>query len=104
MLNGHGKAHGGIIFAFADTAFGYACNSRNVRAVAAQASIVFLQAASEGDILIAEAQERALSGRSGIYDVSVRTAAGDAIAEFRGYSRSVGGHVFEDTPDCMNTD
>src|SRR5215467_3951225 len=26
MLNGHGTAHGGMIFALADTAFAYACN------------------------------------------------------------------------------
>ena len=44
MLNGHGIAHGGIVFALADTAFAYACNSRNLTTVAAQASIVFLDA------------------------------------------------------------
>src|SRR5918997_4502917 len=57
MLNGHGIAHGGIIFALADTAFAYACNSRNVRSVAAQASIVYLEQAREGDVLIAEGRE-----------------------------------------------
>ena len=93
MLNGHGTAHGGIVFALADTAFAYACNSRNVRTVAAQASIVFLEPAREGDVLTAEAEERALVGRSGVYHVSVRTADGRAIAEFTGFSRSVGGEV-----------
>ena len=33
MLNGHGKAHGGMVYALADTAFAYACNSRNVKTV-----------------------------------------------------------------------
>ena len=65
MLNGHGIAHGGLVFSLADTAFAYACNSRNVRTVAAQASIVFLDAAREGETLVAEAQEVALAGRSG---------------------------------------
>ena len=51
MLNGHGIAHGGMIFSLADTAFAYACNSRNLRSVAAQASIVFLDAAREGETL-----------------------------------------------------
>ena len=60
MLNGHGIAHGGMVFALADTAFAYACNSRNLRTVAAQASIVLLDAAKHGEILIAEAQETAL--------------------------------------------
>jgi acyl-CoA thioesterase len=93
MLNSHGIAHGGMIFALADTAFAYACNGRNLRTVAAQASIVFLDAAREGDVLIAEAQEQALVGRSGVYHVSVRAADGRAIASFQGFSRSVGGPV-----------
>jgi acyl-CoA thioesterase len=93
MLNGHGTAHGGMIFALADSAFAYACNGRNLRTVAAQASIVFLDAAREGDVLIAEAKEQALVGRSGVYNVSVTAADGRAIAEFQGFSRSVGGPV-----------
>jgi len=97
MLNGHGSAHGGMIFALADTAFAYACNSRNVRTVAAQASVVFLDAAREGEVLVAEAQEVALAGRSGVCNVSVRTADGRAIAEFQGFSRTVGGPVIGET-------
>ena len=93
MLNGHGTAHGGIVFALADTAFAYACNSRNLRTVAAQASIVFLDAAREGEVLVAEAEEVALVGRSGVCNVSVTTADGRAVAEFQGYSRSLGGPV-----------
>jgi acyl-CoA thioesterase len=91
MLNGHGIAHGGMIFALADTAFAYACNSRNLRSVAAQASIVFLDQAQGSEVLIAEAQEQALVGRSGVTHVAVRTADGRAIAEFTGFSRSLGG-------------
>jgi acyl-CoA thioesterase len=97
MLNGHGTAHGGMIFALADTAFAYACNGRNVRTVAAQASIVFLDAAREGETLIAEAEEQVLAGRSGVYNVSVRGEGGRAIAEFQGYSRSIGGPVIGET-------
>ena len=96
MLNGHGIAHGGMLFAFADTAFAYACNSRNVRTVAAQASIVFLAPAQEGETLVAEASEQALAGRAGVYNVSVRTAEGRAVAQFQGYSRSLGGPVIGD--------
>jgi acyl-CoA thioesterase len=95
MLNGHGTVHGGMIFALADSAFAYACNGRNLRTVAAQASIVFLEAAREGDVLIAEAEERSLVGRSGVYHVSVRAEDGRAIAEFTGFSRSVGGEVLD---------
>lgn len=93
MLNGHGIAHGGMIFALADTAFAYACNGRNLRSVAAQASIIYLEPAREGDLLVAEAEEQALVGRSGVYHVAVRSADGRAIAEFTGFSRTVGGAV-----------
>ena len=95
MLNGHGKAHGGMVFALADTAFAYACNSRNLRSVGAQASMVYLDAAVEGEVLIAEATEQALVGRSGVYNVSVRTDQGRPIAEFQGFSRSIGGAYLE---------
>lgn len=95
MLNGHGTIHGGMVFALADTAFAYICNGRNERTVAAQASIVFLESAKEGDTLIAEGDEVALAGRSGVTRVSVKTGEGRTIAEFTGYSRSIGGSVVE---------
>ena len=93
MLNGHRIAHGGMIFALADTAFAYACNSRNVSSVAQQASIVFLSQAREGDRLIAEAREQSLVNRSGVYAVTVRNGKGEDIAVFQGLSRSIGGPV-----------
>jgi acyl-CoA thioesterase len=91
MLNGHQTAHGGMIFALADTAFAYACNSRNVSTVAQQASISFLAPAKEGVRLIAEAREEAVAGRSGVYNVTVRSAEGENIAVFQGLSRAIGG-------------
>lgn len=93
MLNGHSIAHGGMIFALADSAFAYACNSRNVRTVAQNASVSFLAPAQEGDVLIAEARELSVSGRSGVYQVSVRTGDGVTVAEFTGLSRTIGGAV-----------
>jgi acyl-CoA thioesterase len=93
MLNSHGIAHGGMIFALADTAFAYVCNGANHASVAAQASIVFLDKAREGETLIAEAQEIAREGRAGVTRVSVRTVEGRSIAEFTGYSRTLGGAV-----------
>lgn len=93
MLNGHGIVHGGMVFALADTAFAYVCNGRNERTVAAQASIVFLGSAAEGETLVAEAEEVAVAGRSGVTRASIRTNEGRAIAEFTGYSRTIGGPV-----------
>ena len=95
MLNGHRTVHGGMVFALADTAFAYACNGRNEKAVGAQAGIVFLGSAREGEMLIAEAEEVATAGRSGVTRVAVRTGDGRAVAEFTGYSRAVGGAAAE---------
>jgi acyl-CoA thioesterase len=93
MLNGHGTAHGGMIFALADTAFAYVCNGKNEKAVAAQASIVFIGSAAEGETLLAEAEELATAGRSGVTRVAVRAIDGRPIAEFTGYSRAFGDAV-----------
>jgi acyl-CoA thioesterase len=95
MVNGHGAAHGGMIFALADSAFAYACNGRDVKTVGAQASIAFLDAAREGELLVAEAREAAFVGRSGVYNVSVRGEDGRTVAEFQGVSRALGGPVIE---------
>ncbi len=93
MLNGHGTAHGGMIFALADTAFAYACNARNQATVAASASIIFIAPARPGDRLVAEAREDAVAGRSGAYSVIVRNQDGAPIAQFHGLSRTVGGSI-----------
>jgi acyl-CoA thioesterase len=93
MLNGHHSAHGGMIFSLADTAFAYACNSRNEITVAQSATIAFLAPAAAGEVLVAEGQETSRSGRSGVYQVSVKTADGRVIAEFTGLSRTIGGPV-----------
>ena len=97
MLNGLGTAHGGMIFALADTAFAYACNSRNETNVAQSAAITFLSPVQEGETLIAEARERARQGRSAIYAVSVQILDGRVVAEFLGSSRATGGQVIEET-------
>ena len=92
MLNGHDICHGGMVFTLADSAFALACNSGDDAAVAAACDVVFVAPARVGDVLVADASERTRFGRSGIYDVTVRRASDDAvIAEFRGYSRIVGG-------------
>jgi acyl-CoA thioesterase len=95
MLNGHGFAHGGMIFALADSAFAYVCNGANQASMAAQASIVFLDKVREGETLIAEAVETAREGRAGVTRVAVRSADGRTVAEFTGYSRTMGGAVVD---------
>ncbi|MEA3538313.1 MAG: hydroxyphenylacetyl-CoA thioesterase PaaI [Pseudomonadota bacterium] len=95
-LNGFGMAHGGMVFLLADTAFAYACNSRNVQTVAQHASISFIDAGRAGERIVAEAQERAVKGRTGVYAVSVFGEDGRIIAEFQGLSRTIGGPVIEE--------
>jgi acyl-CoA thioesterase len=90
MVNGQRIAHGGFIFTLADSAFAFACNSHNEKAVAAQGDITFIRPGRLGDTLVATAREISRGGRSGIYDVRV-TVGDDVIAEFRGHSRTVGG-------------
>jgi len=90
MVNGQRIAHGGFIFTLADSAFAFACNTHNERAVAAQGNITFIRPGKLGDRLVAAAREISRNGRSGIYDVSV-AVDGSVIAEFRGHSRAVRG-------------
>ncbi len=93
MLNGHETCHGGLIFALADSAFAFACNSHNQNAVGAGCSIDYLAPGRLHDVLTAEAVEQALAGKSGIYDVKVSNQDGRTIALFRGKSHRIGGEV-----------
>lgn len=93
QVNGHNVCHGGVLFHFADTAFGLCCNSHGPQAVAYACDIVFVRPALVGDHLRAQATVRTLSGRNGIYDVTLTregTGGAEVVAEFRGRSRVIG--------------
>lgn len=96
MVNGHGMCHGGLVFAFADSAFAVACNTYNAVTVAAAASIDFLAPAHVQDELTAEASELWRSKRSGLYEISVANQRGETIALFRGRSHCLGGQLVPD--------
>jgi acyl-CoA thioesterase len=96
MINGHDICHGGMTFSLADTAFAYACNSRNEATVAAGCSIEFLAPAMKGTKLTAVARETAKRGRQGVYDMTVTDDDGNVIAVMRGKSASLRRPVFED--------
>ncbi|KQQ90831.1 MULTISPECIES: hotdog fold thioesterase [Micrococcaceae] len=109
MLNGFGMAHGGMIFAFGDTAFALACNpispapaEENTITVASGVDINFLKPAFRGQVLTAVADRRSSAGRSGLYDIQIfatdahtpgadpgTSTPGELIAEFRGRSRTI---------------
>jgi len=105
MCNGHLICHGGMIFALADSAFAFACNSYNRVTVANNCTISFLAPARAGDTLTAEAVERHRGGRSGVYDVTITDQNAQLIALFRAHSTQVKGELVPGlTPDTPRGD
>jgi len=88
MVNVYGSAHGGVVFALADAAFAYACNSQNIVTVAAGCSIEYLAPSFPGDVLTAAAKFQGGRGKQGIYDVMITNQEDKLIASFRGKSHS----------------
>jgi acyl-CoA thioesterase len=105
MLNGFGIAHGGMIFAIADSAFALACNPHtpdeddNTITVAAGVDVNFLAPAHVGERITAVAARRAQAGRSGLYDVQVFATAPVASGPYVPEPRVPGPHVPETTDD-----
>ena len=91
MLNGADVCHGGLITTLADSAFAYACNSRNLLTLASGLSTDFVASALLGDVLTADATEVVLKGNTGVYDVTVRNQNSEVIATFRGRSHRMKG-------------
>lgn len=98
MLNAVGITHGGVTFALADFAFAVASNSHGKAAVAITAQINYPSSSRAGDRLVAEAREANKTGRTGLYNIEVRTADGVLLALFTGtvYRRS------DDVMDWIN--
>jgi acyl-CoA thioesterase len=94
MLNGLDICHGGMTFALADTAFAYACNSRNKKTVALHCTINYSASSVAGDELTASAEEKSLNGRTGIYDISIVNQHGKTVAHFRGTSYRTSDSVY----------
>jgi acyl-CoA thioesterase len=93
MIQGHGTCHGGYLFALADSAFAFACNSYDEATVTQGCSIDYLAPAVEHDVLTATASELSRKGRTGLYDVRLENQRGELIALFRGKSYKVRGTV-----------
>lgn len=96
MVNGHDIGHGGFIFALADSAFAFACNSYNAITVAAGATIDFLAPARKGDRLTATATELWRAKRTGLYEITVTNQEGTVVAHFRGRSHQIKGQIVPD--------
>lgn len=84
-MNFMGWAHGGVIFSFADTAFGLASNSRDKASVGIDAHIAYLSGVREGDVIEASATEISRTKRKAVYRVDVtRPKDAKAIIAFTG--------------------
>jgi len=84
MINGFGIVHGGVAFSFADSAFAFACNNRNVLSVALDTSIIFLRPVHVGDELIAEAFEIHNGRSTGLYQIRIFNQHQHEVAVFKG--------------------
>ena len=90
MVNGFGVAHGGIAFAFADSAFAFACNTQGRIAMSIENAISYPAAIRPGDVLVSEASEETETGRLGFYSVRVTNQKEEIVALFRGVAYRTG--------------
>lgn len=84
MVNGLGIVHGGIAFSFADSAFAFACNNRNVLSVALDTSINFIKPVHVADVLMAEAKEIHNGKSTGLYQIEITNQNNHLVARFKG--------------------
>ena len=83
MLNSMQKAHGGITYSLADTAFGFAANTHGKFAVSIETSINHIEAVNEGDYLIAESVIEKVNNKLGFNIIEVKRN-GELVALFKG--------------------
>lgn len=83
MLNSMGKAHGGISYSLADTAFGFAANTHGRFAVSIETSINHIEALEEGDVLVAESVIEKVNTKLGFNIVEVKRGD-ELVALFKG--------------------
>lgn len=84
MLNCHNVAHGGISYTLADTALGYASNTRGKKSLSLETSISHIVAIKDGDMISASAEEIFLSNKIGVYNISVTNQNNVKVALFKG--------------------
>ena len=84
MLNGFGTCHGGVTFAFADSALSFASNTHGRVTVSVENAISYPSAVRSGDVLTATAVEESAGRRLAFYRVTVVNQHGETVALFRG--------------------
>ena len=83
MLNSMNKAHGGITYSLADTAFGFTANTHGNYAVSIETSINHIEALEEGDYITAEATVDLQKTKVGFNIVEVKRGD-ELVALFKG--------------------
>ena len=83
MLNSMGKAHGGISYSLADTAFGFTSNTHGKYAVSIETSINHIEALEVGDYLVAECVIEKVNNKLGFNVVEVKRGE-ELVALFKG--------------------
>ena len=83
MLNSMNKAHGGITYSLADTAFGFAANTHGKFAVSIETSINHIEAVNEGDYLTAESVIEKVNNKLGFNIIEVKRGE-ELVALFKG--------------------
>lgn len=83
MLNSMNKAHGGISYALADTAFGFSANTHGRYAVSIETSINHIEALHLGDYITAEATLDVQKTKVGFNIVEVKKGD-ELVALFKG--------------------
>ena len=84
MINGLKTVHGGVTFAFADSALAFSSNNTNEASVALNCTINFTKAVKLGDTLFAESILISDTRKTGIYDISITNQDNVLVASFRG--------------------
>ncbi len=84
MLNGFDIVHGGVTFAFADSALAIASNGYNKLSVALETSMSFSAPVKLGDQLIAEASEISKTNKIGIYNILITNQDQITVGVFKG--------------------
>tara|TARA_R110002072_G_scaffold4384_5_gene30709 strand:- start:3187 stop:3621 length:435 start_codon:yes stop_codon:yes gene_type:complete len=83
MLNSMDKAHGGITYSLADTAFGFSANTYGKFAVSIETSINHIEALEEGDYITAESIIDETRNKLGFHIIEVKNGE-KLVALFKG--------------------
>jgi acyl-CoA thioesterase len=84
MINSFGTCHGGVTFAFAQTALAFCSNNYGNIAVALETGMAFTSPLYEGDEIIAETNEESRRSKVAVYTIKVKKTDGTIVGVFRG--------------------